>query len=149
MCLRDTSRNTAGQSWSRREDHPGLPSVALLEQEVLHAGGRESSGAEAGPLQIPVLGGNANITFGTAGHVFRNKVLEEQFFLFKVNYLLIFPQHRTCLEELCFVKRDFLEGVCLIFFPQGPAFNALSVIAAHQLDSLLIILHLLCFSQGN
>lgn len=85
VCLRETSRNTAGQSWSREGGPPRAVQCscrgALRELEVLHLEGRESSpvwcnsGGAAGPLGFPVLGGKANITFETAGHVFQERSL--------------------------------------------------------------------------
>lgn len=67
--------------------------------------------------------------------------------MFRITCLLVFPQHRNCLQELYFAE-NFLEAVGL------PSLRSLlcivlSVILAHQLGNLLIILHLLCFSQGN
>lgn len=158
VCLRETSRNTAGQSWRREGGPPRAVQCscrgALSELEVLHLEGRESSpvwcnsGGEAGPLGFPVLGGKANIPFETAGHVFQERSLRGPAVLVQ-DWLSVglFSAHRTCFWELHFVK--LFKKVCRIFFPQGPAFNVLSVVAACQLVNLLILLHLLCFSQGN
>lgn len=45
--------------------------------------------------------------------------------------------------------REFFQKQFALHLPQRPACKVWSVRPAHQLDDLLIILHLLCFSQGN
>lgn len=84
------------------------------------------------------------------GKRFGHGALEEQFCLLRTVDLLASPQQTSCFQECYFCEESFSRSSLPYSFPHRPALKRIVRVAAYQLSHLfLIILHLLCFSQGS